>query len=328
MFIRVIQYKDTDMNTDMQVDDTEVLTTEESYEVEYPLDTRLYDFLQNTYKDNTVRWVNIFQHLDGLNKIRHNKNVIFLDKVEERLLEIIIRTEDETSIPSELETYMLRSVQNYLEFYGITISLEHSNIYLVEDLLSAYVTIYNVDLPTTEDLSIQLGDSSIDPIERCVSILKDYFTYRESELYDMIEAVGEDWFEHLRVYFYAKIHRGIEQVNDEDIVAVRPLVLADRRFSATRAVQDTLYYGKSSYALETYLDKLYNDLDSYDNDMEAMAMEIVAANFLSYDQPIKDLSTLTEIINFKAIGNIPYKEALDNIAPRVLELIEAVKDRR
>ena len=283
MFIRVIQYKDTDMNTDMHVDDTEVLTTEESYEVDYPLDTRLYEYLQNTYGENTIRWVNIFQHLDGLNKIRHNKNVIFLDKVEDRLLEIIARTEDDTSIPAELELYMLRSIQNYLEFYGITISLENSNIYLVEDLLSAYVTIYNVDLPTTEDLCIQLGDSTIDPIERCVSILKDYFTYRESELYDMIASVGEDWFEHLRVYFYAKLHRGIEQVNDEDIAAIRPLLLVDPKFSATRVVQDTLYYGKSSYALEVYLDKLYNDLDSYDNDIEAMAMEIVAANFLYYE---------------------------------------------
>ena len=94
-------------------EDQDTISTVETYAVDYPLENELYLYLENVYKDNTVRWVNIFQHLNGLNQIRHNKNIIFLEKIEERLIEIIKRTEDETSTPDELEIYMKRSIQNY-----------------------------------------------------------------------------------------------------------------------------------------------------------------------------------------------------------------------
>ena len=306
-------------------EDQDTVSTVETYTVDYPLENELYLYLENVYKDNTVRWVNIFQHLNGLNQIRHNKNIIFLEKIEERLIEIIKRTEDETSTPDELEIYMKRSIQNYLEFYNITIDITKCTFYQLEDFLSAYITIFNVDLPSTEDLLEQLGDETIDPIERFTSIVSQYATYRESEIFDMIGNVSEEWFDYIRSYFRAKLHRGVEEINNDDILAIKPLLLVDKRFVTTYVVQDLLYYGQAIFNFDTYLDKLYDNIDSYATDVEPIALEIAAVNFLSADKPIKDLSTLTTYINFRALTNFTYKDALDILAPKVLEYIEAIK---
>ena len=141
----------------------------------------------------------------------------------------------------------------------------------------------------------------------------------------MIGNVSEEWFDYIRSYFRAKLHRGVEEINNDDILAIKPLLLVDKRFVTTYVVQDLLYYGQAVFNFDTYLDRLYDSIDSYATDIEPIALEIAAVNFLSADKPIKDLSTLTTFINFRALTNFTYKDALDILAPKVLEYIEAIK---
>lgn len=294
-------------------------------DITYQLDESLYMFLSNIYNDNTIRWVNIFQHLSNLNSIRHNKNVIFLEKLEERMLDIIRSSTDTESIPMELEIYMKRSIEHYLNFYGISINLDVSTIYTLEELLSAYVSLFNLDLPSTEQVLEDLGDDTIDPIERFVNIVKNYFTYSEAELFDMLSSVDEEWFEHMRIYFTAKIRRGMENINQNDIEKVLPLLKVDKRFSITHIVQDTLYYGYASFNFDTALDALYTSIDAYEKDVDMIALEIVATNYLSYDKPIRDLETLEKNINLVGLAHFTYIEALDNITNKVLDLLDKIK---
>lgn len=293
---------------------------------EFKLDESLYMLLENLYNDNTIRWVNIFKNLNSLNNVRHNRNVIFLEKLEERMLDIVREANDHVeAIPTELEIYIKRSIEHYLSFYGININLENCTIYTLEELLSAWSSLFDLDLASTEAALEELGDDSIDNIERFVAIVKNYFSYSEAELFDMIDSVDEEWFDHMRVYFQAKIHRGPEDINSNDIEAVLPLLKVDKRFSITRIVRDVLYYGKATANFDTYLDSLYSSIESYDKETDMIALEIVATNLLSYDKPIRDANTLESTVNLNGLTNFTYVETLDTIVPKVLDLLEKVK---
>ena len=94
---------------------------------------------------------------------------------------------------------------------------------------------------------------------------------------------------------------------------------------STRIVSDTLYYGKKDFTLDDYLDTLYVTLDSYNQDTLAIALEIVAANYLSSDRPIRSQTDLSNIINFRGLKNLEYPRSEDEIVPLVMTIMGKIK---
>ena len=156
-------------------------------------------------------------------------------------------------------------------------------------------------------------------------MISQFTTVSESYVYDYVNEISDDWFEHLYVFYKAKIHRGLEDINNQDVLKVQPLVEVTSNFMTTYSVKDVLYFGYEPYYLDSYLDTLYANLDRYLNDFDSIALEIVAANYLSSDRPITGEETLLDIINFKGLKNIEYHQAMNYVVPRILDYLALIK---
>lgn len=293
-------------------------------DLKYNIGLELLEFLENVYQSDTIKIVSIFNSLAELNEHYINHDKFYLDKLEQRCLDIIATSTSNEDGKLNMEIYIKRALDHYLSVYGIELHTEDTDIYSYSDIMQALVYLYQVDIPTaTEYLPIVEADD-IDNIERFTDLLSEYTIMGKSYLYDIVKDVSDDWFEHTRLFYKSMIHRGIEDVNTDDIAKVQPLVDISPKFMSTYAVRDTLYYGYIEYHLDSMLDELYTRLNVHGDDYDLIAMEIVAANYLSTDRPIQDETTLLDTINFKSLA-IDYADSLRFVVPNVLEYMNLIK---
>lgn len=291
----------------------------------YRMNDELVKFVNEKYGDVAPRIFNIYQHLYQLNQNYHNDRKFFIEKLEQRVLDLIATSEDDDLAKERLEIYTKRALYNYFLRYGIELNIEEMTIYELDDLLEGYTALYNLDIPSCEDLLIDLGNDTVDGVERLTRVLANYSPLSESIIYDRLAQVGDHFFQHIVSYLQAKIYRGVEEYNQQDINLVLPLIRAEHGMISTRIVSDTLYYGKKDFTLDDYLDTLYVTLDSYNQDTLAIALEIVAANYLSSDRPIRSQTDLSNIINFRGLKNLEYPRSEDEIVPLVMTIMGKIK---
>lgn len=290
---------------------------------EFVMDVELESYIVSVYDDNAYKVFNIFNHLAGLNAIYHNRDKIFLEKLEHKLLTIIATTTTVEDTKDLIDNYIIGSIKAYLQHYHIFITPD-ATLYQLEDLLDSILTLYMLDLPSTDEAVEAIADDLLDNKEKLTYLLSLYSTYNDIDVFDILLQVDDELFDHLLGYFKAKLHRGAEQLNEVDILKVRPLVEVDPKFSSTRVVRDILYYGYHAYTFDQYLDTLYSTIGTY-NDHTSIAFEIVATNYLSKDRPISSEDDLLKIINFQALDHIDYDYALNEIVPLVLDLMLKIK---
>lgn len=293
-------------------------------DLSYEMNMEFMEFIENIYKENTVKIVDIFQAFAGLNEHYINHDKFYIDKLEQRCLDIISTSLNNDDAKTGIEIYIKRSIDHYLSLYGITINSSELDIFEYSDFLNALLYLYNVDIPTAEEMLFTIENDN-DNIERFVNLVSQFTTVGESYVYDYVSEISDDWFDHLYVFYKAKIHRGLEDVNNQDVLKVQPLIEVTSNFMTTYAVKDVLYFGYEPYYFDSYLDKLYSNIDRYLNDYDSIALEIVAANFLSTDRPITGEETLLETINFKSLKGIEYHQAMNYVVPRVLDYLTLVK---
>ena len=285
----------------------------------------LMEFLEDTYKDNTIKILNIFQDLDGLNKIYHNHNKIFLEKIEQRLLDIIYDSSTTENAVNGIETYLKRSIDYYLTLYYIELDTKELTLYELGTILHSLLVIESLDIPSTEELLTTIENDVIDNTERFVELITNYSDLSSSYLYERVKQVDDKWFDGMSIYCRSKIHRGIEEVNNDDILKIQPLLEIDSVFNSTYIIRDMLYYGYKDLTFDDMLDKLYDFINRWEDDYKAIAMEIVATNYISKDRPIKDESSLTKVINFKAFDNVEYNTAMTYIVPLVVDYLKEIR---
>lgn len=293
-------------------------------DLSYEMNMEFMEFIENIYKENTVKIVDIFQAFTALNEHYINHDKFYVDKLEQRCLDLISTSTSNDDAKNNIEIYIKRSIDHYLGLYGITLNNSELDIFEYSDFLNALVYLYNVDIPTAEELLYTIENDN-DNIERFVTMISQFTTVGESYVYDYIKEISDDWFGHLYVFYKAKIHRGLEDINNQDVLKVQPLVEVTSNFMTTYSVKDVLYFGYEPYYLDSYLDTLYANLDRYLNDFDSIALEIVAANYLSSDRPITGEETLLDIINFKGLKNIEYHQAMNYVVPRILDYLALIK---
>nr|DAX15896.1 MAG TPA: hypothetical protein [Caudoviricetes sp.] len=293
-------------------------------DLSYEMNMEFMEFIEDIYKENTVKIVDIFQAFTALNEHYINHDKFYVDKLEQRCLDLISTSTSNDDAKNNIEIYIKRSIDHYLGLYGITLNNSELDIFEYSDFLNALVYLYNVDIPTAEELLYTIENDN-DNIERFVTMISQFTTVGESYVYDYINEISDDWFGHLYVFYKAKIHRGLEDINNQDVLKVQPLVDVTSNFMTTYSVKDVLYFGYEPYYLDSYLDTLYANLDRYLNDFDSIALEIVAANYLSSDRPITGEETLLDIINFKGLKNIEYHQAMNYVVPRILDYLALIK---
>lgn len=308
------------MDINKEIEETVLETDQDGYEV----NEELYDFLSTSYPDTVARLLNVFSVFYSLNSIYHNQDKMYIEKLEQRLLDIIATSENTEAAKEELEVYIKRAIFNYLLRYGVEIHIEKMSVYEAIDFLEGYSNLYNLDLPSTQDLLDQIADDGIDGIERLTSAVHSYSILSESTVYDFIQKAGDTFFNHIREYLRAKLYRGVEDVNVVDIEKLTPLLKADAKFSSTRIVTDILYYGYQESSLDDMLDQLYNYINWYRDDTTGIAYEVVAINYLSTDKPLNQ-NNIAQILNFKALDHLPYPESEDILVPKILEVMGLIQ---
>lgn len=291
----------------------------------YEMNIEMMEFLENVYGDDTYKIVDIYQAFAALNDHYINHDKFYIDKLEQRCLDLISTSTSNEDGRNNMEIYMKRAMDHYLSKYGITLDNSSTDIFTYSDILNALVYLYQVDLPTAEEFLVTVESDDIDNIERFVSLISQFTVTGESYIMDAVQDIGDMWFDHVRLFYRARIHRGNEEVNPNDVTKVQPLVNITSNFMATYVVKDTLYFGYEPYTFDSYLDTLYKNLDRYGNEYDSIALEIVAANYLSTDRPITGEDTLVEVINFKALSGIEYYQAMNYVVPKVLDYMSKIK---
>lgn len=294
-------------------------------ELTYTPSIELMEFLEDTYKDNTIKILNIFQDLDGLNKIYHNHNKIFLEKMEQRLLDIIYDSPTTENAVNGIEIYLKRSIDYYLTLYYIELDTKELSLYDLGNILHSLLVIQSLDIPATEELLNIIENNVIDNIERFVELISSYIDISSSYLFERVKQVDDMWFDSMSIYCRSKIHRGIDEVNNDDIIKIQPLLENDNVFNSTYIVRDMLYYGYKDLTFDSMLDKLYDFINRWGDNYKLVAMEIFATNFISKDKPIRDKESLVKNINFKAFDNIEYNQAMTYIVPLVTDYIKEIR---
>ena len=290
----------------------------------FEINEELLSFLTQAYPDTVARLTNVFQVFYSLNTIYHNQNKFYLEKLESRLLDLINTSSSIEEAKENIETYIKRAIFNYLVRYGIQIHTEDMSVYDTIDFLEGYSFLYNIDIPSSQDLLDKISDDGIDSIERLTEAIDNYSILSESNIYNYIEEVNETFFTHMKEYLRAKVYRGIENVNLNDIDILSPLLKVNPLFANTRIVSDSLYYGFKEFSLLENIDMLYSYINWYLEDTLGIAYEVAALNYLSSDKPItKD--NITEVINFKSLDHIKYPESEDILVPKILEIINQIQ---
>ena len=290
----------------------------------FEINEELLSFLTQAYPDTVARLTNVFQVFYSLNTIYHNQNKFYLEKLESRLLDLINTSSSIEEAKENIEIYIKRAIFNYLVRYGIQIHTEDMSVYDTIDFLEGYSFLYNIDIPSSQDLLDKISDDGIDSIERLTEAIDNYSILSESNIYNYIEEVNETFFTHMKEYLRAKVYRGIENVNLNDIDILSPLLKVNPLFTNTRIVSDSLYYGFKEFSLLENIDMLYSYINWYLEDTLGIAYEVAALNYLSSDKPItKD--NITEIINFKSLDHIKYPESEDILVPKILEIINRIQ---
>lgn len=292
-------------------------------DLSYEMNMEFMEFIENIYKENTIKIVDIFQAFTALNEHYINHDKFYVDKLEQRCLDLISTSINNDDAKQSIEIYIKRSIDHYLGLYGITLNSDALDIFEYSDFLNALVYLYSVDIPTAEEMLFTIENDN-DNIERFVTLISQFTTVGESYVYDYIKEISDDWFDHIYTFYKAKIHRGLEDINNMDVLKVQPLVEVTSNFMTTYSVKDVLYFGYEPYYFDSCLDKLYANLNRYLNDYDSIALEIVAANYLSSDRPITGEEKLLELINFKAL-NIEYHQAMNYVVPRVLDYLALIK---
>lgn len=291
----------------------------------YEISPELIDFLQNEYQDNAIRIVNIFNHLSKLNDIFHNRYKIFLDKLDTRLVSLIVDSTTTTSAVEDIEIYLKRAIDAYLRRYYIYIDLDMVTPYDLEELLGGLETLFYLDIPTSEELIVTIENDLENNVEKMAFILSEYTNLTNSFLFDIIDNVDDVWFTNMSMFYRAKLHRGYEEVNTEDLTKIGPLLQLDNNFTSSTIIKEVLYYGFTVFNFNQYVDTLYRNIRLCLDDVDGIVLEIVATNYLSSDQPITTVTQLEELINFKALDHIDYKTASRTVIPKVIEYIEQLK---
>lgn len=290
----------------------------------FEINEELLSFLTQAYPDTVTRLTNVFQVFYSLNTIYHNQNKFYLEKLESRLLDLINTSSSIEEAKENIEIYIKRAIFNYLVRYGIQIHTEDMSVYDTIDFLEGYSFLYNIDIPSSQDLLDKISDDGIDAIERLTEAIDNYSILSESNIYNYIEEVNETFFTHMKEYLRAKVYRGIENVNLNDIDILSPLLKVNPLFTNTKIVSDSLYYGFKEFSLLENIDMLYSYINWYLEDTLGIAYEVAALNYLSSDKPItKD--NITEIINFKSLDHIKYPESEDILVPKILEIINQIQ---
>ena len=309
----------------MIVDDETLQPSEDAEELLYTPSIELMNFLEEVYKDNTIKILNIFQDFAELNNIYHNRNKFYNEKLEQRLLDIITVSNTNDDAVAGIELYINRAIDEYLKRYNIELyNITDISVFESGKILNGLATLFKVDIPVAQELLLTIDNDLIENEERFSNILASYTDMSESRIYELIKEVDDEWFKSMGKYYRALVRRGYEQVNNYDIEKLQPLVAVDSNFSTTKIATDVLYYGYTEYLFDDVLDDLYFTLNKYQDDSYSMALEIVATNYLSKDKPLSTQDQILNIINFKSL-DVDYKLVLSSVIPLCIELMNKIK---
>ena len=115
-------------------------------DLSYEMNMEFMEFIENIYKENTIKIVDIFQAFTALNEHYINHDKFYVDKLEQRCLDLISTSVNNDDAKQSIEIYIKRSIDHYLGLYGITLNNSELDIFEYSDFLNALVYLYNVDI--------------------------------------------------------------------------------------------------------------------------------------------------------------------------------------
>ena len=282
---------------------------------EYELMPELHNYIIETFEERADVIFNIFNNFNTINSVYSLGMRYILDKLENRMLDTISTTEDTSDVKLYIEEYIRKITVDFFKRLGLLIEFDRDLLTMenLEEFLNAFITILFLDPYNSRDVLNEVDIDDINNDEKLTSILSEYIVINEDVIYRMIKSVSDEFFDILKIHLKAKIHRGDDDVNLEDLKKVEPLILYSKDFGFCRVVKNGLYFGFTDFKLEDQLDNMYKILESYHSDPKEIAYEIFATNFLSKDKPIINGEAIEKYINLKPMLGDNYLGTLDNI---------------
>lgn len=282
---------------------------------EYRLNKDLHNYIVEVFEERSEVIFNIFNHFSSINAVYSLGLRYKLNALEDKLFDVLSTVEDTTDVKLYFEEYLRKLTVDFFKLLGVNIDYDRELLTLenIEEFLDSVITILYLDANTSAELLSELELDDIPGDEKLVSILTGYSTIQDDVLFKMILSVSDEFFNTLIIHFKAKIHRGIEDVNPEDLKKIEPLIVYSRDFGFCKFIKNGLYYGFVNFKFEDSLDNLYRVLDSYHGDVKNIAYEIFAVNFLSKDKPIKKGEDIEEYVNIKPMIENNYLATIDEI---------------
>lgn len=282
---------------------------------EYELMPELHNYIIETFEERADVVFNIFNNFNTINSVYSLGMRYILDKLENRMLDTISTTEDTSDVKLYIEEYIRKITVDFFKRLGLLIEFDRDLLTMenLEEFLNAFITILFLDPYNSREVLNEVEIDDINNDEKLTSILSEYIVINEDVIYRMIKSVSDEFFDILKIHLKAKIHRGDDDINLEDLKKVEPLILYSKDFGFCRVVKNGLYFGFTDFKLEDQLDNMYKILESYHSDPKEIAYEIFATNFISKDKPIINGEAIEKYINLKPMLGDNYLGVLDNI---------------
>ena len=85
----------------------------ELQDLKYQIGLELLEFLENVYQSDTITIISIYNSLAELNEHYINHDKFYLDKLEQRCLDIIATSTSNEDAKLNMEIYMKRALDHY-----------------------------------------------------------------------------------------------------------------------------------------------------------------------------------------------------------------------
>lgn len=289
------------------------------------------EYLKNILNDRNFKLLlETVNSIDKLNMVE-GLPIINLESLEEEIINIIVENEEEAG--SNLGAYVLTRISNILKtklyMYGITLE-DSPNLHVTINIVfNTLNTIYDLEVYCLEEIKSLIEDQEYTYVDTFGKLCSIYNNVSETTMIEATKAVSIDFFDDLRKYILAKENTHNKELN---MTVLDQLSTLDNKYKKTGIYSDLIKDGYTDSPISTYLDNMYNYIDSYGEDIEKIAYEVAATLYIAIDTRFNLMDALDVNFNIDSIellnnNNVNLSETSDNILNYINKLLTELESR-